>query len=435
MPDFETPDVVELRDRYLAALKAGLPSQRTGPRTLARIEAGVAAEIVRDNHARLDEIDRNATPITATKRGLVLWAELLRVPRKTATAARKAQALEVRGTPGAVVPVGAQLVHASGLRYQVTVAVTLPSGGVATTDIEAVDVGASTRLPAQPSLSDSVANRKVVHILIEYEGPQLILLKTDVADGEYFLGLAADHGKDFDRWIHAPITKLELEALARGGIAMRDVFTGKTAVDIVDYDVDEHPRRVWSIPASKIPKGILPVKDALLPSFVREEITSEFFPAALARDANPASPLFRLVGRPVYENKISFGGLGEVILGLQRLWTAIATMLQIEVTAGTSNRPKPSPHTLLFGAMVPSSFGVELAVIDHDVFERIAAEYTRLVRGSFQENSDERLLTEPPLVLTAYRAYYHLIPLLPLLNQEQVGSGREHRSRSRSIHW
>ncbi len=152
MPDFETPDVVELRDRYLAALKAGLPSQRTGPRTLARIEAGVAAEIVRDNHARLDELDRNATPLTATERGLVQWAELLRVPRKVATAARKAQALEVRGTVGSVVPVGAQLVHASGLRYQVTVAVTLPIGGVATTDIEAVDVGASTRLPAGEAL-------------------------------------------------------------------------------------------------------------------------------------------------------------------------------------------------------------------------------------------------------------------------------------------
>lgn len=151
MADFDTPSVEELRDRGLRALNAELPEQRTGPGTLARAEMSAFARLVADNHQHIGALDIDVNPRTASERGLLLWSTVLDVPRRGATGARKALALELRGEPGAVIPMGAELLHPSGLRYRTTTAATI-AGAVAVTDIAAIDTGPKTRLSAGAAL-------------------------------------------------------------------------------------------------------------------------------------------------------------------------------------------------------------------------------------------------------------------------------------------
>jgi uncharacterized phage protein gp47/JayE len=152
MATFAIPSPDELRDRALRGLNAELPELRTGEGTLPRAEVSTYARITADNHIRISQLDLDATPDTATEAGLERWAIVLGVARKSATGARKADALEIRGTNGSVVPVDTQLTHGSGLVYKVTAAVTIPAAGVTTADIEAVSTGASTRLNAGEAL-------------------------------------------------------------------------------------------------------------------------------------------------------------------------------------------------------------------------------------------------------------------------------------------
>lgn len=151
MSDFDIPSVEELRGRGLRALNAELPEQRTGPGTLARVEMSAFARLIADNHQHIGALDRDANPLTAGEDGLAQWSVVVDVPRRGATGARKAAALELRGEPGAVIPMGAELVHQGGLRFRTTAAATV-SEGIAVTDIVAVDTGPSTRLSAGAAL-------------------------------------------------------------------------------------------------------------------------------------------------------------------------------------------------------------------------------------------------------------------------------------------
>lgn len=142
---YTLPTVEELRDRGLRGANAELPEYRTGPGSLAYAEVATFATIVRDAHVRLDVIDADSRPDTATEAGLDRWGtDVLGVPRKGATGARKAAALEIRGTNGAVVPVDTEYTY-QGIRYKITSAVTIPASEFIYADIEAIDTGPSTR--------------------------------------------------------------------------------------------------------------------------------------------------------------------------------------------------------------------------------------------------------------------------------------------------
>jgi hypothetical protein len=104
--------------------------------------------MVTDNHVRIGAVDNDATPLNASETGLGRWADVARHRAQGRHGARKAQALEVRGTAGAVVPIDTELTHSSGLRYRVTAAVTIPVAGLTYADVEAIDTGPSTQLSA-----------------------------------------------------------------------------------------------------------------------------------------------------------------------------------------------------------------------------------------------------------------------------------------------
>jgi hypothetical protein len=90
----------ELRAVYLRTLAAYLPAVPTAPGTFAYLEGAAFARLVADVMVRLDESDRNTTPLTASEAGLAVWAELLNVPRGGAAGAARSQSLRVSGAVG-----------------------------------------------------------------------------------------------------------------------------------------------------------------------------------------------------------------------------------------------------------------------------------------------------------------------------------------------
>jgi uncharacterized phage protein gp47/JayE len=142
----------ELRDALLRTLAAYLPQVPTTPGGFAYLEAAAIARIVADLHVRLDEQDRNATPLTASETGLAVWAELLDVPRGGASGSSRSQCLRVNGDAGAVIPANSTLTHRTGLQFEVPTAITLPASGTALADVRALSTGANTNLVAGEAL-------------------------------------------------------------------------------------------------------------------------------------------------------------------------------------------------------------------------------------------------------------------------------------------
>lgn len=106
------------------------------------------------NHAHLNAAINDLLPDTAEREMLVRWAKIRGVTPKTATAARKSNALRVVGVALTSVPNASEIVHASsGLRFQTSGAEIVGPGGYVDVDVVAIDVGSQTRLSKGERLS------------------------------------------------------------------------------------------------------------------------------------------------------------------------------------------------------------------------------------------------------------------------------------------
>src|SRR5205814_7183621 len=86
-------------------------------------------------------------------------------------------------------------------------------------------------LPAQREVPWSSSDRQVKNVLLEFDGPQLVVLSTPEGDQ---LALAVDEDDVVVRWLQAPISKLELSALLSGAQPIREVFK-KPGLTVADY--------------------------------------------------------------------------------------------------------------------------------------------------------------------------------------------------------
>lgn len=105
-----------------------------------------------------------------------------------------------------------------------------------------------------------------VDVLVELDGPQLVLY---TSGDRRSVGILADEDEKSIRWLVVETSKLELEALARGDLPMRDVFSRKPVLRALDCDQSGKVTKYWLVPASEVPFGILPRKGAALPSGAR----------------------------------------------------------------------------------------------------------------------------------------------------------------------
>jgi hypothetical protein len=270
------------------------------------------------------------------------------------------------------------------------------------------------------SIIERYDERKIEHVLIEYEGPQLVTL-TDGANR--YLGLAVDADDKYVRWMHARLGKLEWEALLHAMLPVRDVFR-KPQVWIVDETYDGSRMRGYQVNGQELDDRDLPRPYLYLTSDVRALFAGDL-PRVAAR-------VLRLDQGNVV-NEIDFEILGELIKRYQRLWTSCASTIDETIPKSELRRRA----TLRAVATPSASFGVELTSVDPDLFNAIAARVAQLTGAS----DDESRLTDVFHMLPHARDPYE--SLLAYLANQGVDLlaawpgggaffGREHAQRIRA---
>ena len=109
--------------------------------------------------------------------------------------------------------------------------------------------------------------QKIEHVLLEYDGPEVITL-WDPDDRARYLAEASDESDDRIRWVQVPITKGEWVALITGEA---DLYTllAKPSLQVVDRDFSESAIEGWNVPLADLnPARDLPDPGATLPAGV-----------------------------------------------------------------------------------------------------------------------------------------------------------------------
>lgn len=240
------------------------------------------------------------------------------------------------------------------------------------------------KLPKQFEDPAAVASRRVKEVLLEYDGPQMAVLLD--ANGEY-LALAVDQDESLVRWLQAPISKLELEALLIGAQPVRDVFK-KSTVTVVDYPQrSEIPQSVYRVDRSLIPDAVLPRRGVI-------------FPVSEAKAAPKEVPVLRLAGQGAARDGVTLAQLSAVAGTLHEVWTAI--------TQHVFKIPNPRPFSAF--AAGEGSLALSIHADDVDLFERVVREYEGLVRASDDPAALEQLLADKPQdVVAKYEKHLNVL--------------------------
>jgi hypothetical protein len=220
-----------------------------------------------------------------------------------------------------------------------------------------------------------------VDVLVDLEGPQLVLYSKGK---QRHIGIFADSDGNAERWLIADTTLLELESLARADLPMRDVFSRKPRLRAVDFDSSRKAIRFWSIATTDVPVGILPVRGAPLPSSARKLLSQKLrLKAAIAKQRR-----IRFEGAAVSDSSIELGALSTLTRVFQRLWTAIGHALGDSALIDNT-----LPITAVFAsAFKPGSFAVHVKAANDEVFDRVLADYRRIL--SLAHDDPEKLARE-----------------------------------------
>lgn len=223
-------------------------------------------------------------------------------------------------------------------------------------------------------------DRQIKEVLIEYNGPQLVVVTEP--DGDH-LALAVDEDGAVVRWLQVPISKLEYAALLSGGQPLREAFK-KPRVTVVDYphSSPEAPFVVWHVEDwEDIPNAVLPVQGALLP---------------YTKGAERTEPVVRVSGAGAALDGATFAQLAAALGTLHETWIAI-----LQYIFGVAN-PRP------ISAYAATHGSLELKVHADDAIqlEQVISYYETLVRAS--QNADALgsvLQTTSPSVVKVYKKH------------------------------
>lgn len=237
-------------------------------------------------------------------------------------------------------------------------------------------------------------------VLIEHDGPILAVVET--ADGGRFLGLAVDRAAKFTRWIEAPISKLQVEALRLGGLAVRDVFVDTDELFVVDYNHRHVPGWTVKSAPSEIPQSVFPKPGALLPSRAR-----------LATRVGVGQTEFHLAGEAVREDVVAFPKLAAFMAKIQAFWSALSESLSI------------APTPLLATAMSPGgSMVIQVTPTDDPAFHKVSNLYRQLTVAGDGGDLEALLVERPRDVSRTYADYLKILHLhrLEVLTESADGA-------------
>ncbi len=233
-----------------------------------------------------------------------------------------------------------------------------------------------------PKVVPPVFGRNYKEVLIEYNGPRLVLLEEH---SMLFLSLCIDEDGSGTRWIQSRISQLEYQALMGGALAVRDALL-KPGMTLLESAHDEALQHAWQLNPRDIPEEILPEPGALLPEYVRASFRTDMEPDVAAE--------FHIGAEGGSGNRISFARLSKATATLQHVWTSLASTLGTEQI------------TLNAVGLRAGSFKVRVEVDNPNLYKRIANVYGELTRATYDEiKLVETLSRLPPSVVENYSQY------------------------------
>ncbi len=229
---FVVPTLEELHTFLIALTKALFPDIDVSPSSFPALFGRTLAAAATDNHAHLVSVKADLLPDTAEGAALDRWGAVVGRPRKGATPARKADALRVVNNDVVAhdVTIGDELVHVSGLRFQINETISVPAGQDLDVDVVAIDTGSATRLAAGEVLKFTTPLAG-----IEEAAELQIALDEDGDDQE---GDGAYRNRVLDRFRTPPLggaqNDYETWALEVVGIATAYVYPNRAGLGTVD---------------------------------------------------------------------------------------------------------------------------------------------------------------------------------------------------------
>lgn len=221
---------------------------------------------------------------------------------------------------------------------------------------------------------DDFAKRDV---LVEYDGPRLVLFSS--RNGALRLGSLLEMNKRGSRWLVANVSTIEAEAIARAMLPMREAFE-KESLAVLHLTSSGDPQAISEAMDSERSEDALPSPGALLPSDSRALLLKK-----VALKDSPVTRRVRFDGRRLVESRIEFAHLSRVTGSLQKVWTAFARTLGIDVVTSHGG---PSPAALVADArLVPGSVALALHPVNPDAFDMILSRYQQTVGAVYGDSA------------------------------------------------
>jgi len=202
----------------------------------------------------------------------------------------------------------------------------------------------------------------ITEVLIEYDGPQVIIAQQGNAQ---FLSLCIDEDESGSRWLEAPLSPLEKTAMLSGALAVRDVLL-KHGVVLVETKHGQAEFNMWELEPSSIPDAVLPESDAMLPDYVLGSYQTALEPSVPAE--------FHIAADGLSADRVSFSRLSSVMSTLQHVWSSLAGAIGAQEL------------TLNAVAFAQGSFRVRAESDNQELFAKVARAYRELNRATYDEN-------------------------------------------------
>lgn len=150
-------------------------------------------------------------------------------------------------------------------------------------------------------------------VLVDFEGPQIAL--TRLGD-QLRLSIVADQDDECTRWVDAPISKAEADAIRSGASTLLDALM-KPGFRVSDVGHDGTLRRWWKVDPNGLDPLLLPTRGAKIPD------------ACQVSTESVEQPVVVLDGVSVQQNTVAYKVFSEFLAGRQRVWSAIGSVLGI----------------------------------------------------------------------------------------------------------
>ncbi len=211
-------------------------------------------------------------------------------------------------------------------------------------------------------------NYRLVHALLEYDGPQIGEFKLNEENGSYF-GVAVDANDSVVRWILVAVTSTELTAIKSGLVYLRDVFFKDTFI-VVDFNSDMESVISWEVASECFTADYLP-----------KPLTA-LFPKRETKTQPNALKSIKLDGKLSGAHSLGFRQLSSIFFTLQYLWERIAEFEILKKGTGQIISDIKSFSSINLAAATTGSLELKIAPTSNELFDLVAAHFSNVVAAS-----------------------------------------------------